>query len=179
MLADPRVATLEDLPAIRALIPISVRGLNAGLYSEAQLAASLAHLFGADTQIIEDGTYFVVPAGDGTLAACGGWSRRKTLYGGDQFKAAADPLLNPAVDPARVRAMFVHPAFARRGLGRTLLDLCRAAARAEGFRALALGSTLPGVPLYTAYGFRPRAEVAEPMPGGLTFPLVRMEMEIG
>lgn len=173
----PEVATLDDLQDIRALIPVSVRGLNRGLYSPEQLDTSLAHVFGADTQIIEDGTYFVVRDG-AVLAACGGWSRRKTLYGGDQMKTDADPLLDPAVDAARVRAMFVHPSYARRGLGRLLLDTCRAAATAAGFTALELGSTLPGVALYEAYGFRELQRVAQPMPGGLTFPLVKMRMEL-
>lgn len=178
MLPDPRVATLEDLAAVRALIPLSVRGLNAGLYSPEQLDASLRHVFGADTQVIRDGTYFVVDSGAGGLAACGGWSRRMTLYGGDQLKDLADPLLDPARDAARIRAFFVHPDFARRGLGRLLLDTCRAAARREGFTALELGSTLPGVALYKAYGFDEIERLAQTMPGGLTFPLVRMRMAI-
>jgi GNAT superfamily N-acetyltransferase len=111
-------------------------------------------------------------------STCGGWSRRQTLYGGDQLKEAADPLLDPRRDAARVRAMFVHPAHARRGLGRLLLDTCRAAAAAAGFTALELGSTLPGVALYEAYGFRAVERVAQPMPGGLTFPLVKMKLTL-
>ena len=93
---------------IRALIPLSVRGLNAGLYTSEQLDLSLRHVFGADTQIIRDGTYYVIESGE-RLVACGGWSRRRTLYGGDQLKEVEDPLLDPALEPARIRAFFVHP----------------------------------------------------------------------
>lgn len=177
----PRLATLDDLPAVRALIPLSVRGLNHGLYSSAQVETALVHVFGADTRIILDGTYYAVDGGaavPGGLAACGGWSRRRTLYGGDQLKAADDPLLDPATEPARIRAFFVHPAAARRGLGRRLLDTCIDAAHAAGFRALELGSTLPGVALYAARGFVPIERVEQPMPGGLALPIVRMRLEL-
>ena len=174
-----RLATLDDLPATQALIPLPVRGLNAGHYTPAQLEVSLRHVFGADTQIVRDGTYYVVDAGPpGALAACGGWSRRRTLYGGDQMKGAVDPVLDPAREPARIRAFFVHPDFARRGLGRRLLEACARAAQAAGFRALELGSTLPGVALYEACGFRVVERLEQPMPGGLTLPLVRMRREL-
>ncbi len=173
----PRLATLADLTAIRALIPLSVRGLNRGMYTPEQLDASLQHVFGADTQIIRDGTYYVVEE-EGVLVACGGWSRRRTLYGGDQLKGGEDPLLAPEREPARIRAFFVHPKHARRGLGRLLLETCTAAARAAGFRALELGATLPGVALYEACGFREVERVTQPMPGGLSLPVVRMRMEI-
>jgi GNAT superfamily N-acetyltransferase len=174
-----RLATLDDLPAIRALIPLSVRGLNAGHYTPEQLDVSLRHVFGADTQIVHDGTYYVADAGPpGVLAACGGWSRRRTLYGGDQMKGAVDPLLDPAREPARIRAFFVHPDVARRGLGRALLETCAGAARAAGFRALELGSTLPGVALYEACGFGVVEPLEQPMPGGLALPLVRMRREL-
>ncbi len=176
---DPRLATLDDLPAIQALIPLSVRGLNAGLYTAEQLDVSLRHVFGADTQIVRDGTYYVIDGGPGGgLAACGGWSRRRTLYGGDQLKEAVDPLLDPSREPARIRAFFVHPGAARRGLGRRLLETCAAAARAAGFRALELGSTLPGVALYEACGFTVVEHLEQPMPGGLALPLVRLRREL-
>jgi GNAT superfamily N-acetyltransferase len=177
MQREPRLATCEDLPAIRELIELSVRGLNAGHYTQAQLDASLIHVFGADTQLIRDGTYYAIDD-SARLAACGGWSRRRTLYGGDQLKAAEDPLLDPATDAARIRAFFVHPELARRGLGRLLLDTCVAAARAAGFRALELGSTLPGVALYQACGFTALERVDQPMPGGLSLPIVRMRLEL-
>jgi GNAT superfamily N-acetyltransferase len=173
----PRLATEGDLDAIRALIPLSVRGLNAGLYTPEQLDASLQHVFGADTQLIRDGTYYVIED-RGALAACGGWSRRRTLYGGDQLEAREDAILDPSLEPARIRAFFVHPDFARRGLGRLLLDTCVAAARAAGFRALELGSTLPGVPLYSACGFVEVERIEQPMPGGLSLPIVRMRLEL-
>jgi GNAT superfamily N-acetyltransferase len=173
-----RLATPDDVAAIRALIPLSVRGLNAGLYSPAQLAASLQHVFGVDTQLVRDGTYFVLEE-NGELAAAGGWSRRRTLYGGDQLKKEDDPLLDPASEPARIRAFFVHPAHARRGLGRMLLDACvREAARA-GFRALELGATLPGVAFYEAHGFVRLERIEESLPGGVLFPVVRMRRELG
>jgi GNAT superfamily N-acetyltransferase len=178
MSLEPRVATLEDLPRIRALIPLSVRGLNAGMYSAEQLDASLRHVFGADTQVIRDRTYFVIDE-DGSLVACGGWSKRQTLYGGDQLKSLADPLLDPASGAAaRIRAFFVHPDFARRGLARRILGACMAAARAAGFSSVELGSTLPGVALYRAYGFEVVENIDQPMPGGLALPLVRMRMTI-
>jgi GNAT superfamily N-acetyltransferase len=168
---------LEDLPAIRALIPLSVRGLNRGLYTQEQLDASLQHVFGADTQIIRDGTYFVVEE-EGVLVACGGWSRRRTLYGGDQLKGGEDPLLAPEREPGGGGARFVHPQHARRGFGRLLLETCTAAARAAGFSAFELGSTLPGVALYEACGFREVERVMQPMPDGLALPIVRMRREI-
>src|SRR3712207_5085980 len=123
-----RHATDADLPALRALIAASVRGLSAGYYTPEQAESALVHVFGPDTQLIADGTYYVAEA-DGALVAAGGWSRRRTLYGGDQTKAGADPLLDPATEPARIRAFFVHPAWARRGLGRALFAHCLAAAR--------------------------------------------------
>jgi len=124
-----RLATRADLPALRELIPTSVRGLAPGYYTPAQIEASILHLFGPDTQLVDDGTYFVVES-EGRLVGCGGWSRRTTLFGGDQTKATADPLLDPARDPARIRAFFVHPAFARRGVGSQVMRACIDAARA-------------------------------------------------
>jgi GNAT superfamily N-acetyltransferase len=176
MAPKPRLATLDDLPAIRALIPLSVRGLSTGHYSPSQIDASLRHVFGADTQLVRDGTYYVVE--DDGLLACGGWSRRRTLYGGDQLKQGEDPPLDPATEAARIRAFFVHPRAARRGLGRRLLETCAAAARAAGFSALELGSTLPGVALYQAFGFAAMEQIEQPMPGGLALQIVRMRLEL-
>ncbi len=169
----PRAATHADVAAIRRLIDQSVRGLSASYYSAQQIESALRYVFGADTQLIDDGTYFVIDGG-AELAAAGGWSRRKTLYGGDQFKATTDPLLDPAVDAARIRAFFVHPAWARRGLARRLFEICEDAARREGFRAFELGATLPGIPLYEALGFVAAEPQAATMPDGETLPLVRM-----
>jgi GNAT superfamily N-acetyltransferase len=170
---DVRVATDADVPALRTLIAESVRGLSAGYYTPAQAEAALVHVFGPDTQLIADGTYYVVES-DGALVAAGGWSRRRTLYGGDQTKSGADPVLDPAAEPARIRAFFVHPAWARRGLGRLMFEQCRDAARAAGFQELTLVATLPGVPLYEALGFTAGERFVVPMPGRLELPVVRM-----
>lgn len=168
-----RLATPADLPALRELIPFSVRTLSQAHYSQAQIESAIQYVFGPDTQLMADGTYFVVQA-EHTVVGCGGWSRRRTLYGGDQMKAGEDPLLDPATEAARIRAFFVHPAWARRGIGSAILEACFSAAREAGFQRLELMATLPGVPLYRAFGF----EVAEPvetlLPDGVSVPFVRM-----
>ena len=168
-----RAATRADLPALNELIQRSVRELSAGHYSPAQIDSSLKHVFGVDTQLIADATYFVIEEGS-TIVAAGGWSKRATLYGGDQAKPNEDPLLDPARDPARIRAFFVQPEFTRRGLARQLYDACAAAARAHGFQSLELGATLPGVPLYKALGFAELERIEHPMPDGEALPLIRM-----
>ena len=144
--------------------------------SPAEVEASFA-VMGLDTQLIEDGTYFVVEL-DGAVAGCGGWSRRATLYGGDHSPGRDAALLDPAVDAARVRAMYTRPGFARRGVGRLILTLCEAAARAEGFTRLELMATLAGRPLYESYGFRAIEEILDDR-GGEPVPLVRMGKTIG
>ncbi|HUQ84173.1 MAG TPA: GNAT family N-acetyltransferase [Gemmatimonadaceae bacterium] len=168
-----RVATLADIPRITALIELSVRGLSTAVYSAAQIDASLEHVFGVDTQLIHDGTYYVTE-GDGQLAAVGGWSARQTLFGGDQMKADADLTIDTATMPARIRAFFVHPDWARRGLGRQLYASCEAAARARGFTRFELMATLPGVPLYRALGFEEIEHVDVQMAGGVALPCIRM-----
>lgn len=168
-----RLATLDDLPALGALIPASVRGLSGAWYTPEQIESAIRHVFGADTQLIADGTYFVAEDG-GTIAGCGGWSRRRTLYGGDQMKESADPLLDQARDAARIRAFFVHPAYARRGVGARILGACVDAAREAGFRSLELMATLPGVPLYERFGFEPAERVESTLPDGVTVAFVRM-----
>ena len=174
-----RPATDADLPALRELIAASVRGLSVGYYTPRQAESALVHVFGPDTQLIADGTYYVAEAADGVLVAAGGWSRRRTLYGGDQTKSGIDPLLDPATEPARIRAFFVHPAWARRGLGRLLFERCLAAARAAGFRELTLVATLPGVPLYEVLGFAAGERFAVTMPDGIELPVVTMSRSIG
>jgi GNAT superfamily N-acetyltransferase len=146
-----RIATFDDVPALQALIVLSVRSLSVGYYTGAQIESSIKYLFGIDTQLIIDGTYYIVEK-DGEIAACGGWSKRNTLYGGDQHKDIADPLLDPAKDAARIRAFFVHPAFARQGIGKQLINFCEQSAYANGFSCFELGATLPGVPLYRVMG---------------------------
>jgi GNAT superfamily N-acetyltransferase len=165
------------VPALRALIAESVRGLSVGYYTPAQAESALVHVFGPDTQLIADGTYYVVES-DGTLVAAGGWSHRRTHFGGDQMKTGDDPTLDPATEPARIRAFFVHPAWARRGLGRLMFEHCRRAARAAGFRALTLVATLPGVPLYEALGFVAGERFVVPMADGVELPVVRMTREV-
>ena len=156
-----------------SLIPLSVRGLSRGFYSDAQIESAIRHVFGPDTQLIADRTYFVATVG-GMLVGCGGWSRRRTLFGGDQMKTAEDPLLDPKAEPARVRAFFVHPDWARRGIAGAILEACMNAARAAGFRRVELVATLPGEPLYRAFGFDVLERFEAAMPDGLTLPVVRM-----
>jgi GNAT superfamily N-acetyltransferase len=169
-----RRARPEDTPALRILIEQSVRGLSARYYTGAQIESALRHVFGPDSQLIADGTYYVIEGEQGDLIAAGGWSRRRTLYGGDQMKAVEDPLLDPATEAARIRAFFVHPAWARRGLGRRLFDRCAEEAAAAGFRRLELVATLPGEPLYRALGFTPLDRSLAPLPDGETLPVVHM-----
>ena len=168
-----RLATAADLPAIRELIPRSVRALGSACYSPAQIEGAIRHVFGPDTRLIDDGTYLVVTdASD--LVGCGGWSRRRTFYGGDQMKSAEDPLLDPATEPARIRAFFVAPERARQGIGSMVLRASMRAAAAAGFRDAELVATLPGERLYTAHGFVAVGRIDAPLPDGLTIPFVRM-----
>ncbi|HEX5436932.1 MAG TPA: GNAT family N-acetyltransferase [Gemmatimonadaceae bacterium] len=171
-----RLATMPDIPALNALITASARGLSAGFYTPAQVQALVTHVFGVDTQLIVDRTYYVIDAPGGAPAAAGGWSARRTLYGGDQMKAGAagDARLDPASEPARIRAFFVHPRWARRGLGSRLFTACADAAQAAGFRALELMATLPGEPLYGTLGFAVVKRVEVALPGGVMVPLVHM-----
>ncbi len=165
----------SDVPALIAVMDAAISELQRSFLDDAQIASSRA-IMGIDTQLIDDGTYFVVESG-GEIAGCGGWSRRATLYGGNQTPGRDAKLLDPAVDPARVRAMYTRPAFARRGVGRLVLSLCEEAAAAEGFTRLELMATLSGEPLYTAYGFRP-IERLEDATGGAPVPIVRMEKPV-
>jgi GNAT superfamily N-acetyltransferase len=168
-----RVAVEADLEALNALIPASVRALSQGYYTPAQIESAIRHVFGVDTQLVADGTYFVAFAGD-EIAGCGGWSRRNTLFGGDQMKAGPDPLLDPATEPARIRAFFVRSEFARRGVGSRIMEACISAARADGFRSLELAATLPGEPLYRAFGFEAVERLDTRLPDGVAIPFIRM-----
>lgn len=174
-----RVATEADRPAIEALISRSVHGLMRGDYSEEQLEAARRHVFGVDAELIADRTYFV-SEGPGMLVAAGGWSRNRSLFGGDTAVSgrSAGTLLDPSRDPARIRGFFVHPAFARRGLGKTLLALCEQEAARAGFGALELVATLSGIPLYAAAGFQPVERFEVMLPPGVPFPVVRMTRRI-
>ena len=168
-----RLAVADDEAALRALIPRSARALSAGFYSEEQIEAAVEHIFGVDSMLIRDGTYMVAALGD-RMCGCGGWSRRRTLFGGDQHKSDEDPLLDPTVDAARIRAFFVAPECARQGVGRLLMRACANAAYASGFRQLELMATLPGVPLYESFGFTAVENVDEATPSGVRIPFIRM-----
>jgi GNAT superfamily N-acetyltransferase len=166
-----RVATLDDVPAMRQIMDDAIVQLQRGFISAEQIESSKA-VMGIDTQLIEDGTYYVVEL-DGEIAGCGGWSRRATLYGHDTTAGRDAHLLDPATEPARVRAMYTNPAFTRRGVGRLILETCERAAAAEGFTRLSLVSTLAGLPLYESYGFV-ETERGQDDQGGAPVPLVHM-----
>jgi GNAT superfamily N-acetyltransferase len=172
-----RAAEPQDAAALSGLIVRSARELSAGYYTAEQAEAAIRYVFGVDSQLLADGTYFLIEE-EGRIVACGGWSRRRTLFGGDQAKHGPDPLLDPARDPARIRAFFVDPPMARRGLGRQLLGACIDAARSAGFHALELVSTLPGEPLYAACGFSVLERFALDLPGDVRLPVVRMRRNL-
>ena len=174
-----RNATLADAAPIERLIGESVRGLSRDYYTSAQIDAALGTAFGLDRTLITDGTYFVVEAPDGTFAACGGWSRRKTLYGGDAQVEAKEPeLLDPAKDAAKIRAIFVHPDHARKGLGSLVLRTAEEAAASEGFRELEMGATLTGYPVYLKHGYVEVERHQAPVGDGLTVEVVKMRKRI-
>ena len=166
-----RLARREDIEPLKALMDAAISELQKPFLDEAQIASSRA-IMGLDTQLIDDGTYFIVHA-DGELAGCGGWSRRATLYGGDQTPGRSAALLDPSQDAARTRAMYTHPRHTRKGVGRLILSLCEDAARAEGFRKMELMSTMAGEPLYRACGYRV-IEPARYEEDGVVVPLLKM-----
>ncbi len=168
-----RPARLDEVEALAALIARSVRELQAGDYTSAQLDGALGSVFGVDRQLILDGSYFVAEI-DGAAAGCGGWSRRRTLYGADAVADRDDGELTPGVDAARIRAFFVEPRYARQGVGAALLEACEAAAAAYGFTRLELGATLTGIPLYSRYGYVAAERSEAPLPNGLSLAIVRM-----
>jgi GNAT superfamily N-acetyltransferase len=176
-----RTAEDADIPALHVLIEASVRGLQANDYTPAQIEGALGTVLGLDTQLIRDQTYFIVETlqTEGSkerklLAACGGWSKRKTLFGSDGASVREPDLLDPAVDAAKVRAIFVHPNFARRGLGSFILAHVEAAAQAAGFHHFEMGSTLTGVPLYSLKGYIEVERIAVPLHNGEALSVVRM-----
>jgi GNAT superfamily N-acetyltransferase len=185
-----RQAVQADIPVLRILIDASVRGLQAQDYTSAQIESALATVYGVDTQLIADGTYFVAEAGESVGAAvqesttstiivgCGGWSKRKTLYGGDQWTGREATLLDPERDAAKIRAFFVHPAWARRGIGSMILEACEGAALGAGFTHFEMGATLTGVPLYQARGYVVREKLEVPLGNGQSLPIVRMEKTV-
>jgi len=168
-----RLAKLEEADALRDLIEASIRGLQSGDYTPAQIEGALGTVLGLDTQLIADGTYFIVEV-EGHLAACGGWSRRRTLFGSDHGPGREDAFLDPLTDAAKIRAFFVHPDFARRGIGTRLLEASEQAARDEGFTRFEMGATLTGVPLYLLRGYREVERVEVPLKNGEFLPVVKM-----
>jgi GNAT superfamily N-acetyltransferase len=172
-----RLATESDISALHSLIDASVRGLQRNDYSPQQIDAALGTVLGLDTQLIADRTYFVAQAHAACariVVGCGGWSRRKTLFGSDHAAIRENEFLDPAADAAKIRAFFIHPDWARRGLGTLILDACESAARAAGFSRFEMGATLTGVPLYLARGYRIMERIEVPMKNSLTLPVVRM-----
>jgi len=173
-----RKATPADVPRLREVIEASVRGLQAADYSPAQIEGALQSVYGVDSQLITDGTYLVADVRDSQnkpeIVACGGWSKRKTLYGGDQYAAREDSLLDPRQDAAKIRAFFVHPRWARRGIGSLILEACENAAREAGFIRFEMGATLSGVPFYKAKGYAAFENVQASLGNGESLAIVRM-----
>ena len=181
-----RLATPADAPALEALIEASVRGLQAGDYSPAQIDGALGTVLGLDSVLIADQTYFVAEAlgwesneQGSQIAGCGGWSKRKTLFGADCLPGRQPDLLDPATDAAKVRAIFVHPNFARQGLGSLILAHVETAARAAGFKRYEMGSTLTGVPLYRLKDYREVERIAVPLGNGEALEVVKMVKDAG
>jgi len=172
-----RQAVPADIPALRVLIDASVRQLQAGDYTPSQLESALETVYGVDSQLIADGTYYAAES-DRTLVGCGGWSKRKTLYGGDRWTGREDDLLDPRRDAAKIRAFFVDPAWARQGIGTLILDACESAAKAAGFTRLEMGATLTGVPFYRVKGYIELEHLAVPLANGESLAIVRMAKEV-
>jgi len=178
-----RVAVAADVPILQTLIEASVRGLQAHDYTPAQLEGALQSVYGVDSQLISDGTYFAAETLAGApqrplIVGCGGWSKRKTLYGGDHWTSRYDALLDPAHDAAKIRAFFIHPEWARRGIGTLILDACETAAKAAGFTRLEMGATLTGVPFYRARGYTDLEHLTVPLGNGESLPIVRMAKKV-
>jgi len=201
-----RVATPQDVPVLQDLIDASVRGLQTGDYTAAQIDGALRTVFGVDSQLIVDGTYLVAEASQGEdsgsangvigasdhgsagfaltqpgvavlprIAGCGGWSKRKTLFGGDRWTGREDSLLDPEHDAAKIRAFFIHPAWARRGVGTLILDACERGARAAGFRRYEMGATLTGAKLFGVKGYVEVRRIGVPLDNGESLPVIHME----
>ncbi len=168
-----RLAQASDIPALEVLIPLSARQLQVAHYSSEQIEGAIGTVFGVDSQLIADGTYYVAEK-DGRIVGCGGWSRRKTTYGSDKAKKGPDPLRDPTREPAMIRAFFVHPEFARQGIATRFLTACEQAAYAAGFTTLDIVATLPGEPFYAAFGYAVTEKIEIPLPNGAAMPARRM-----
>jgi len=177
-----RLATAADTPALRELIDQSVRVLQREDYSAEQLEAALGTAYAVDTQLIADETYYIVEAvgaaGENVLAACGGWSMRKTLYGSDHGPYRDNAMLDPECEAAKIRAFFVHPEWTRRGIASLILKTCEDAAYARGFRRFEMGATLTGVPMYAARGYAKGEQIEVPLPNGLSLTVMRMSKSV-
>lgn len=168
---------MEEREAIKELIAESARHLSREHYSDEQIEAAIVTVFGVDTDLIEDGTYFVAEE-SGVLVGCGGWSKRKTLFGGDQYSARDAGYLDPATEPAKIRAFFIHPDHARKGIARAILARCDDEARAEGFRGMELMATLPGIEFYKSCGFVPVGNLDLDLKDGVKLELVPMRKDL-
>ncbi len=174
-----RKATFEDQPAIERLIAASVRGLSRDVYDARQIELSIKSVFGVDTELIADETYYVVESEDGQMAGCGGWSKRRTLYGASVYEQSRDSeLLDPARDAAKIRAFFINPDYARRGVGSLILEVCEKAARAHGFQSAEMMATLPGVKLYAVRGYTGDEEVRVPVGEGVEISCIKMRKDL-
>jgi GNAT superfamily N-acetyltransferase len=173
-----RHASLDDREQIQRLIAESARGLSREHYDDAQIEAAIATVFGVDTDLIDDGTYFVAESA-GELIGCGGWSRRRTLFGGDQYASRDASYLDPLSEPAKIRAFFIHPAHARKGVARALIDRCESEAAAHEFRAMELMSTLPGVKFYQSCGYVEQGDYDLELREEVKLELVPMRKELG
>ncbi len=164
---------MKEVLNLEQLIASSVRGLSVNYYSPEQIESALKYVFGIDTQLILDGTYFAAEV-DNQIVGCGGWSKRNTLFGGDQAKLNEDNLIDPAIEAARIRAFFVHPDFARRGIGKQIIAACENAAANAGFHQLELAATLPGEPMYTAVGYHTIERFDHTLRNGVVLAFVKM-----
>jgi GNAT superfamily N-acetyltransferase len=173
-----RQAGPADIAVLRALIDVSVRGLQASDYTPGQIEGALQTVYGVDSQLIADGTYYVVEA-DSAIVGCGGWSKRKTLFGGDRWTGREDAPLNPQHDAAKIRAFFVHPKWVRHGIGSMILEACEREASAAGFTRFEMGATLTGVPLYRARGYVALEHLDVPLKNGESLAVIRMEKRMG
>lgn len=178
-----RAAVPADVLVLRELIDASVRRLQSGDYTQQQIDSALRTVFGVDSQLVNDGTYLLVQtvledsASQPVIVACGGWSKRKTLYGGDVWRVRHDDLLDPATDAAKIRAFFIHPDWARQGIGTLLLDACESAARAAGFARFEMGATLTGAKLFQKRGYVAVERLELPLEGDITLPVIHMVKE--
>lgn len=175
-----RLATAQDIPAAQALITVSARGLQSGDYTRQQVESALKTVYGVDSRLVADGTYFVAEDVSGDRAhivGCGGWSKRRTLFGGDAWRERSDDVLDPAVDAAKIRAFFVHPDWARRGIGTLLLEACENAARAGGFTRFEAGATLTGAKFFAARDYAPAEHMIVPLEDGIAIAVIHMVKE--